>query len=225
MSLPDRPDANPPFFAMIFFRGPHQRSLCFLCCFAIALFSGCATAPAPAPKVTVERPRAPASVPPPIKTEAPASAPNPVSPQAESVPTVPAVVAPPVIPAGRATIKGSQETSLLLDNFTAFVATVDGKKIEAGRGGWNIPLEIEAGHRILDVEFNRGVFVARAKLELEATTDAQYELKYATDAELFGHNSYCNFWIVDHATGQTVTPVAKTSVEKMAEVPGRPVLR
>lgn len=112
----------------------------------------------------------------------------------------------------------------MLDNFTAFVCTVDGKKIAAGRNGWNLPLGIDAGHRILEVEFNRGVFVARAELELEAAPNAHYELKFATDAQLFGNNSYCNFWVIDATTGQTVTSIKKTSVEKMAVAPGQPLL-
>ncbi len=110
---------------------------------------------------------------------------------------------------------------MLLDNFTAFVASVDGRKVEAGRNGWNTPLSIDVGHRRLGVEFNRGVFYAKGQLEFDAVANARYELKYATDAELFGKNSYCNFWVIEVQSGQTVSLVSKAAVEKIAEPPAR----
>jgi hypothetical protein len=141
-----------------------------------------------------------------------------------STPAAPATSNPPAAVALRATIKGSQEASILLDNFTVFVASIDGRKIPAGRNGWDTPLWIDVGHRVIEAEFNRGVFMARTKLTLAAKAQAHYALKYATDAELFGHNSYCNFWIVDLATGQAVTAVEKASVEKIAVAADRSIL-
>jgi len=111
-------------------------------------------------------------------------------------------------------IKGSEESSLLLDDFTTFVAAIDGVPVVAGRKGWSTPLELKAGRRILAVAFVRGVFSAQADLELEAVADARYELRFTTDAQLFGHNSFCDFWVVDLGTGQTVSPVTKASVKK-----------
>jgi hypothetical protein len=119
-----------------------------------------------------------------------------------------------VVPVAVARIKGFEEKSALLDNFTAFVTAIDGQPIAAGRKGWDAPLEIKAGRRMLGVEFNRGVFVARAMLELEAVAEASYEVRYATDAQLFGHNSYCDFWIVDTGTGKIVTAVRKAPVQR-----------
>jgi len=117
-------------------------------------------------------------------------------------------------PAGTAVIKGSEESSALLDNFTAYVSAVDDQVVPAGRQGWNTPLELKAGRRILTVEFRRGVFSAQARLELLAAAHASYQLKYTTDAQLFGRNSFCDFWIVDAATAQTVTAVKRAAVEK-----------
>jgi len=214
--------------------------IALVCGAAIVFFSGCATtspgvasslppsaaAPlAPAPGET----RTPASeVPPapptpssavdkPTTSPSPASIPTPVPPApASSPPAIPVALPAATIPVGRATIRGSQETSILFDNFTAFVAAVDGKKISGGREGWNVPVSVETGKRILDVEFNRGVFVARSRLELEAMANASYELHYTTDAEVFGQNSFCDFWLVDAGTGRTVTPVRKAAVEKQS---------
>ena len=191
---------------------------------AMISLSGCTTATKSGPAAALPAPALPpatlaVAIPPPEKTP-PAS---PAPPAAVKI--TPADPVEPAVPESRhATIKGTQEASILLDNFTAFVATVDGKKVAAGRRGWDAPLELMAGRRRLGVEFNRGVFVARAELELEAAADAKYELRYTTDAELFGRNSYCNFWIVDLGAGRTVTAVQKSSVEKSTPPQPAPIL-
>lgn len=117
-------------------------------------------------------------------------------------------------PAGTATIRGSQESSAMLDNFTAFITAVDEVPVTAGREGWDTPVKLDAGPHTLTVEFRRGVFSARARLEMQAAPRAKYQVNYTTDAQLFGHNSYCDFWIVDLATGRSVTAVAKAAVVK-----------
>jgi hypothetical protein len=120
-------------------------------------------------------------------------------------------VAEPVAPA---TIRGAEESSALLDNFTAFISAVDGQAVAAGRAGWDTPIELKAGRHALTVEFRRGVFSATALLEVEAAAKANYQLRYTTDAQLFGKNSFCDFWIVDLATDQPVTGVKKAAVVK-----------
>jgi len=130
--------------------------------------------------------------------------------------TVPAAgpAAPVSAPAAPATIKGSEESSALFDNFTAFIAAVDGQPVAAGRAGWDTPLEVKPGRHVLTGAFKRGVFSATAQLELLAVAHANYQLKYTTDAQLFGKNSFCDFWIADLATGQPVTAVTKAAVVK-----------
>ena len=204
---------------------PRPSGLFAIGCAAAALFSGCVTAPKSTPNAALPATAPVAAAIKPVETPTPET-PAVEPPLAAAAPApAPSIAASPVVAAtpapvpftAPATIKGSQETSILLDNYTAFVAAVDGKKIEAGRKGWETPLDLEAGHRKIAVEFNRGVFVAHATLEFEAIANAQYEVKYKTDAELFGHNSYCSFWIVDVSTGKTVTGPRKTSVEKLPE--------
>lgn len=205
---------------MKFYRTPLQSCILPVCSLIAALFSGCATAPRST--ATAARPTVPplttASVvaPPPAAAAPTVPIPPPIAAPAPAAPVTPAVAA---VAVRTATIKGSQESSILLDNYTAFVSAVDGKKIEAGRNGWDTSLALEAGRRLLSVEFNRGVFLARTKIELEAVANAAYELKYTTDAELFGHNSFCNFWIVDLRTGLTVTLTKKAVVEKLGDAP------
>lgn len=155
---------------------------------------------------------------PPAPPVPPAVVPPRKNPEPEAVVTIPA-------PAGHATIVGSEDASMLLDNFTVFVARIDGIRISAGRDGWETPLRVRSGAHALEVEFNRGVFVARAALNLEARADAEYEVKFKTDAAIFGGNSYCNFWIVDRRTGRTVSSVEKVRVEKITVAENAPAHR
>jgi hypothetical protein len=203
----------------------------------VAVFiAGCATTPnAPRAKTSqaTATPLAPATVNGPTKpplAEQPRATPTRPAPAAPAQATpapakpepIPAVTTRQPVPAVQhASIVGTQESSMMFDNFTAFITAIDGRKITAGRDGWNVPLEIETGHRTLNVEFNRGVFYAKGRLEFDAVANIRYEVKFATDAELFGHNSYCNFWVIDTATGKTVSMISKDSVEKIAEASAR----
>jgi len=113
-----------------------------------------------------------------------------------------------------ATIVGAEEKSLLLDNFTAFVAAVNGRPVVGGRSNWDKQVTLPAGHCRLTAGFIRGNFHAQAELEFEAKADTSYQLQFKTDAELFGKNSFCDFWIVDLATGQPVTGKIQVTVTK-----------
>lgn len=158
---------------------PRQYASASLALFVpLLLLAGCVTTPSPGKPAT------------PAMATAPAAPPAPTA-----IPAVPAVEAKP------ATITGSEESSTMFDNLTAYVTAVDGQTVAAGRQGWNTPLSLPAGLRRLTVEFSRGVFSARAGLQFTARPEAVYQLKFATDAEVFGKNSYCEFWIVDTATG------------------------
>jgi hypothetical protein len=153
---------------------------------AALLLAGCTSAPAPAGKL------------------APAAAPT------GPVPAGPAKVALPP-----ASIRGSQESSTLLDNFTAFIIAVDGRAVTVGRKGWNQPVSLTAGQHRLAVEFNRGVFIARTELPLDAKSGAAYELRYASDAQVYGGHSYCEFWVVDLATGEKATAVKRIGLSNV----------
>jgi hypothetical protein len=121
----------------------------------------------------------------------------------------------PVIEAKPARITGSEESSAMLDSFTVFVTAVDGVPVAAGRAGWNTPVVLKAGQRRLTVAFNRGVFTAQAELTFNAHSASAYLLKFATDAQLFGKNSYCEFWIVDATTSEIMTRRVRASLTKI----------
>lgn len=142
------------------------------------------------------------------------------TPTSEPTPASPVTIAPAIAPGPAAdltpaTIKGSEETSTLLDNFTAFITAVDGEKFASGRKGWNQPVRLPPGRHRLAVEFIRGAFFARAELTLEAKPGAAYELRHASDAQVYGEHTYCEFWIVDLATGEKVTPAKRTGLGKL----------
>ena len=185
--------------------------------FALAtlILAGCTTtSPKSAPAVEAA----------PMGTTPVAVTPPPSEPKVETPPPVVTapVVTPPVVAApavavelAPASIKGSEESSTMLDNFTAYVGAIDGAPVTAGRAGWNTPVRLKAGPRRLSLRFNRGVFAARADLELQAKSEASYQVRFASDAELFGKNSYCEFWIVDTATGQPVTERVRTVLTRV----------
>ena len=66
----------------------------------------------------------------------------------------------------------------MFDNFTAYVAAVDGRPVAAGRAGWNSPLALPAGPRRLTVIFIRGAFTAQTDLQLPspARSDLSIEI-------------------------------------------------
>ena len=121
----------------------------------------------------------------------------------------------PVVEAKPASITGSEESSTMFDNFTAYVAAIDGQSVAAGRTGWNTPLTIKAGPRRLTIAFIRGVFTAQTIVQLDARPEAAYQLKFATDAQIFGKSSYCEFWIEDKASGEKALAPTRVPLTKL----------
>jgi hypothetical protein len=144
----------------------------------------------------------------------PTSSPASAGP-APAIAAAPAIAPAPAADLTPATIRGSEETSTLLDNFTAFITALDDQPIGNGRKGWNQPITFVPGKRRFAVEFIRGTFYARTELVLDAKPGAAYELRHASDAQVYGEHTYCEFWIVDLATGEKVTPVRRTGLGKL----------
>ena len=155
------------------------------------------------------------------------TSPYPLGPLLAALATLAGCASPPPLPpelqyaappssAGTASVRGSQESSALLDDLTAYVLAVDGKRVMGGRPGWREPLTLAAGKRRLGVVFQRGASSAQAEVWLDAQPGVAYEVRYATDVQLFGANSYCDFWIVDRANGRQVTETRRGFV-----TPGR----
>lgn len=120
---------------------------------------------------------------------------------------------PPLAPyIGAASIMGSETHRALLDNFTAYVMGVDGRRVMAGRDGWKTQLMLSGGRHVITVAFQRGVFSATANLGLDAGADARYEVRFDSNVQLYGANTYCDFWIVDLASGKAVTVIQRGAI-------------
>lgn len=187
----------------------------------LLVLTGCVTT-APTPSADTPTPTAtttstatpestapePAAPPPANATPAPApstaATPSPATP----APAIPALELPP------ASIRGSEETSRLLDNYTAYLVAIDGAPVSGGREAWNKPLPLKPGPHRVGLAFARGVFAARAEVEFTATSRAAYQVKFATDAEFLGKNTYCEFWIVDLATGQPASDKVRVPLQR-----------
>jgi hypothetical protein len=116
----------------------------------------------------------------------------------------------PVYSQATATISGSQENSTLLDDFTAFVLGVDGKRVMTGRAGWKDALGITEGTHRISVAFKRGAWFAFATLDFEAKAGSKYQLRHISDAQAtFGNHTYCDFWIADVESGKPVTSLVR----------------
>jgi hypothetical protein len=173
------------------------------------------TSSAAVPAPTAES--APGPAPEPAPVAAPIAAPEP-EPLPVVVPApVPDVVTKPapVAAAKPAAITGSEESSTMFDNFTAYVAAVDGRPVAAGRAGWNSPLGLLPGQHRLTVTFIRGAFTAQTDLQIRARSGANYQLKFATDAQIFGKSSYCEFSIVETATGENALAPTRVPLTKL----------
>ena len=110
--------------------------------------------------------------------------------------------------ASTATIVGSQKEIVFLDDFTAYVVTVDGKRVLAERKGWNQELVVRSGMRNIDVVFERGSFSAQSKLDFEALAGHRYQLKFDSDVGVVGKNSRCDFWVIDAENGEPASGIA-----------------
>ena len=170
---------------------------------------GAAPEPSPAPPVAANPVPAP-----PATENVSVTAPAPRPAFENPVPATPSP-APPAADTAPATIRGSEETSTMLDNFTAFVVEIDGVPVAAGREGWNTALPLRPGVRRLTLGFKRGVFTSQAMLELNVQSRAAYQVQFASDAELFGKNSYCEFWVVNTASGQPATPRVRSGLVRV----------
>lgn len=111
-----------------------------------------------------------------------------------------------------ATLVGSQEKSILLNNFTAYVLAIDGKRVMSGPQGWSTALPIEPGLRNITVAFLRAPLNTQVDLQLQAVVGGNYEIQFSTDAQFFGANTYCDFWIIDIPTKKPVTGLRRGSL-------------
>lgn len=122
---------------------------------------------------------------------------------------------PPAAGEPAAFLKGSQisEGGLFGNDRTGFVAMIDLKPVRDARDNWGETIALTPGKHTIVGEYRYSNFMARAYLPLEAKAGVTYQLMIKD-----GHDEtaearlYSDFWIVDRATGNLVTPVYRRQV-------------
>jgi len=115
---------------------------------------------------------------------------------------------PPATNASTATLKGSRlsESGLFGDDHTGFVLMVDLKSVRDA-ADWSEPVAITAGRHSVIGEYRYSNFLARADIPLQADAGTAYQLMIKNGHEPADGKPFCDFWIVNLATGKTVTLV------------------
>ena len=117
---------------------------------------------------------------------------------------------PPPAGAPVAFLKGTSisEGGLFGTDHRGFVAMVDLKTVLDAADHWSDSLPLTTGRHTIAAEYRYSNFMTRAYLTLEAKAGVTYQLMIKS-----GHDEspqarlYSDFWIVDAATGEPVTPV------------------
>ncbi len=117
-------------------------------------------------------------------------------------------------PAGPAVarIKGSmtQDPGLFGSRHVAYVLMVNGKFVRDPEENWAQALALSSGPQDLAVEYRSSVFRSRTVFSLETKAGVTYLLKMTPGIDPKDDRRFCEFVIVDEATGQPVTPVKHT---------------
>lgn len=121
-----------------------------------------------------------------------------------------------VVPTGQenslATLIGSHEKAKPIDDLTAYVLAVDGKRVISGLENWDTAFPIQPGLHTITVAFKRDPLNAQADLQLQAVAGSKYQIKFSTDAYFWGADTYCDFWIVDMNTKKPVTGIKRGTI-------------
>ncbi|MBS0631657.1 MAG: hypothetical protein JSS11_07060 [Verrucomicrobia bacterium] len=105
-----------------------------------------------------------------------------------------------------ATILGaaSKDGSFFGGSESAYVLMVDYLTVLNAAESAGKPLLLEAGSHHITCEYRYSNFVSRATFKLNVAPGAAYQLKYETSADSATDRRFCDFWIVDTASGATV---------------------
>ena len=106
-------------------------------------------------------------------------------------------------------IKGS---GLFAAEHSGFVLMVDRTFVKEAQGGWNRSIALSPGWHEISCKYQSSVFSSRAVFNIEAQAGITYELKIAPGMEGEDERRYCDFSIVDAATGNPLTAVKRCAV-------------
>ena len=101
----------------------------------------------------------------------------------------------------------------LFDNFNTYVYAIDGKHVRADRKSWASPVALLAGKRIITAAFERGVYMAFAKVEVSIVPGSAYEVRSDCPSSPIGKPyKFCDFWVVDLSSEKPVSEVMRARV-------------
>lgn len=113
-------------------------------------------------------------------------------------------------------IKGCyiEDSGLFAAKHTGYVLMVDRKFVSAPMENWSQSLALSPGLREIACEYRQSVFKARATFKLDVQPGLNYEIRITTGTEGEAEQRYCNFSIVNAATGKPVTPIKHVTVSE-----------
>lgn len=117
---------------------------------------------------------------------------------------------PPSAGAAVAYVRGTSisESGLFGNEHRGFVGMIDLKPVRSAADHWSDPIALTPGRHTIAAEYRYSNFMTRAYLPLDAKAGVTYQVMIKD-----GHDDspqarlYNDFWIVDSATGDPVTPV------------------
>lgn len=105
-----------------------------------------------------------------------------------------------------ATILGSvtKDSSFFGSDGAAYVLMVDYLNVLNAANGTSQPLALEPGTHNITCEYRYSTFLSRATFKLNVRSGAAYQVKFEATTDSATDRRYCDFWIIDIATGEVV---------------------
>lgn len=106
-------------------------------------------------------------------------------------------------------LKGTSisESGLFGSEHRGFIGMIDLKSIPGAIDRWSDPIALAPGKHTIVAEYRFSNFMTRAYLPLDAQAGVTYQLMIRNSRDAVQDRSYNDFWIVNSATGDAVTPV------------------
>jgi len=122
---------------------------------------------------------------------------------------------PPLAEAGvLATITGSRTSGeeFLEGEHTGQVLMIDSKLVRDSHDAWSKSIALAPGRHSIVAKYDHAHYMSQAFLTFEAKAGSAYQLAIKNGTEPPDEQRYCEFWIVDLATGRPVTEVLRRHV-------------
>jgi hypothetical protein len=111
-------------------------------------------------------------------------------------------------------IKGAfiEEAGLFMPKHVGYVLMIDRQFVRDSQENWERLIPLTPGNHEISAAYTSSIFSSRASLTLEARTGVTYAVKIVPGLEGADERRYCDFSIMDVATGLAVTPFKHTYV-------------